>query len=227
MRGRRHPLPHQQAVVTWGSPRACSGAAHRPPCACRCGCGAGEHVVRLGDGPRAVQHPGVRRVVAGDGHRHRDAERAAQLLGDVDQAGRHFPRRIDPVEAVYLEDVEGLDTLAADLASTSEPWRSGGGRRAHRPRRDRPHAAGRRDVHGARRLTAAEPCVAGFRSRRHPDAGGHLTVAPRPHTVSQRGPAAPPRGRGPRRPRAAGFQPGRPGSRGREWRPPHRHRQCR
>ena len=35
---------------------------------------------------------------------------------------RHFPRRIDLVEAVYREDVEGLVTLAADLAGTTEPW---------------------------------------------------------------------------------------------------------
>ena len=35
---------------------------------------------------------------------------------------RHFPRRIDLVEAVYREDVEGLVTLAADLAVATDPW---------------------------------------------------------------------------------------------------------
>lgn len=35
---------------------------------------------------------------------------------------RHFPRRIDLVEAVYLEDVDGLVTHAAELATTAEPW---------------------------------------------------------------------------------------------------------
>jgi AcrR family transcriptional regulator len=35
---------------------------------------------------------------------------------------RHFPRRIDLVEAVYREDVDGLVTLAAELAETAEPW---------------------------------------------------------------------------------------------------------
>lgn len=34
---------------------------------------------------------------------------------------RHFPRRIDLVEAVYREDVEGLVTLAASLQD-EEPW---------------------------------------------------------------------------------------------------------
>ena len=35
---------------------------------------------------------------------------------------RHFPRRIDLVEAVYREDVDGLVTLAGRLADTAEPW---------------------------------------------------------------------------------------------------------
>jgi AcrR family transcriptional regulator len=35
---------------------------------------------------------------------------------------RHFPRRIDLVEAVYREDVDGLVTLAVELAETAEPW---------------------------------------------------------------------------------------------------------
>jgi AcrR family transcriptional regulator len=35
---------------------------------------------------------------------------------------RHFPRRIDLVEAVYREDVEGLVALAAQLSDTAGPW---------------------------------------------------------------------------------------------------------
>jgi AcrR family transcriptional regulator len=35
---------------------------------------------------------------------------------------RHFPRRIDLVEAVYREDVEGLAALADELAASGEPW---------------------------------------------------------------------------------------------------------
>jgi AcrR family transcriptional regulator len=35
---------------------------------------------------------------------------------------RHFPRRIDLVEAVYREDVDGLVTLAEQVAVEDEPW---------------------------------------------------------------------------------------------------------
>lgn len=35
---------------------------------------------------------------------------------------RHFPRRIDLVEAVYREDVDGLTTLAGQLAESAGPW---------------------------------------------------------------------------------------------------------
>ena len=35
---------------------------------------------------------------------------------------RHFPRRIDLVEAVYREDVDGLVALAATVAEEHEPW---------------------------------------------------------------------------------------------------------
>jgi AcrR family transcriptional regulator len=35
---------------------------------------------------------------------------------------RHFPRRIDLVEAVYREDVESLVTLAASAAVDATPW---------------------------------------------------------------------------------------------------------
>ena len=35
---------------------------------------------------------------------------------------RHFPRRIDLVEAVYREDVDGLVTLAEQVAQEDEPW---------------------------------------------------------------------------------------------------------
>src|SRR4051794_7332359 len=35
---------------------------------------------------------------------------------------RHFPRRIDLVEAVYRDDVDGLVALATELSETAEPW---------------------------------------------------------------------------------------------------------
>ncbi|MDQ1742540.1 MAG: hypothetical protein QOE23_879 [Pseudonocardiales bacterium] len=35
---------------------------------------------------------------------------------------RHFPRRIDLVEAVYREDVEGLAALAVRVSTETEPW---------------------------------------------------------------------------------------------------------
>ncbi len=35
---------------------------------------------------------------------------------------RHFPRRIDLVEAVYLEDVDGLVSLGAQVIEVAEPW---------------------------------------------------------------------------------------------------------
>jgi AcrR family transcriptional regulator len=35
---------------------------------------------------------------------------------------RHFPRRIDLVEAVYREDVDGLVQLAEDVGHRAEPW---------------------------------------------------------------------------------------------------------
>jgi AcrR family transcriptional regulator len=35
---------------------------------------------------------------------------------------RHFPRRIDLVEAVYREDVDGLRQLADELGGRAEPW---------------------------------------------------------------------------------------------------------
>lgn len=35
---------------------------------------------------------------------------------------RHFPRRIDLVEAVYREDVDGIVALATDVAERLEPW---------------------------------------------------------------------------------------------------------
>ena len=35
---------------------------------------------------------------------------------------RHFPRRIDLVEAVYREDVESLVALAASVAANATPW---------------------------------------------------------------------------------------------------------
>jgi AcrR family transcriptional regulator len=35
---------------------------------------------------------------------------------------RHFPRRIDLVEAVYREDVDAIVALASDVATRLEPW---------------------------------------------------------------------------------------------------------
>jgi AcrR family transcriptional regulator len=35
---------------------------------------------------------------------------------------RHFPKRIDVVEAVYREDVEELTTVAESVTATMEPW---------------------------------------------------------------------------------------------------------
>ena len=35
---------------------------------------------------------------------------------------RHFPRRIDVVEAVYREDVDELTTVAESVTATMEPW---------------------------------------------------------------------------------------------------------
>lgn len=35
---------------------------------------------------------------------------------------RHFPRRIDLVEAVYREDVDGLVALAAEQSADTDPW---------------------------------------------------------------------------------------------------------
>jgi AcrR family transcriptional regulator len=35
---------------------------------------------------------------------------------------RHFPRRIDLVEAVYREDVDGLVALATTVSADHEPW---------------------------------------------------------------------------------------------------------
>jgi AcrR family transcriptional regulator len=35
---------------------------------------------------------------------------------------RHFPRRIDVVEAVYREDVDELTTVAESVTATLEPW---------------------------------------------------------------------------------------------------------
>ncbi|MFI5269942.1 MAG: TetR/AcrR family transcriptional regulator, partial [Chloroflexota bacterium] len=37
---------------------------------------------------------------------------------------RHFPRRIDLVEAVYRKDVDGLVALAEQLGATLDPWQA-------------------------------------------------------------------------------------------------------
>ena len=47
------------------------------------------------------------------------AKRAGVGIGTL---YRHFPKRIDVVEAVYRTDVDGLVQLAADLVVDTDPW---------------------------------------------------------------------------------------------------------
>jgi AcrR family transcriptional regulator len=47
------------------------------------------------------------------------AKRAGVGIGTL---YRHFPKRIDLVEAVYRTDIDGLVELAAELAASGEPW---------------------------------------------------------------------------------------------------------
>ncbi len=47
------------------------------------------------------------------------AKRAGVGIGTL---YRHFPKRIDLVEAVYRTDVDGLVELAAGLVASAEPW---------------------------------------------------------------------------------------------------------
>jgi AcrR family transcriptional regulator len=47
------------------------------------------------------------------------AKRAGVGIGTL---YRHFPKRIDLVEAVYRTDVDGLVELAEELAASAEPW---------------------------------------------------------------------------------------------------------
>ena len=35
---------------------------------------------------------------------------------------RHFPKRIDVVEAVYVDDVDELETVARTVSADLEPW---------------------------------------------------------------------------------------------------------
>ena len=56
----------------------------------------------------------------GSGASMEEIARAADV--GVGTLYRHFPRRIDLVEAVYSQDVDGLVTLAAGLADEPDPW---------------------------------------------------------------------------------------------------------
>lgn len=92
-------------------------------------------------GPDAAPSTVSGRPLRADAHRNRTrlVEVASELFAargsavTVDEVARsaglgvgtlyrHFPRRIDLVEAVYREDVEGLISLADDLAATKDPW---------------------------------------------------------------------------------------------------------
>jgi AcrR family transcriptional regulator len=55
----------------------------------------------------------------GDASMEAIAKRAGVGIGTL---YRHFPKRIDVVEAVYRTDVDGLVDLAAELVVTREPW---------------------------------------------------------------------------------------------------------
>jgi AcrR family transcriptional regulator len=97
--------------------------------------------------PSAVDHPDVSGPAAGVRPLRADAQRNYELLVDAAKAVfaeeggqasmeaiakraglgigtlyRHFPKRIDLVEAVYRTDVDGLVELAAELATSAEPW---------------------------------------------------------------------------------------------------------
>src|SRR6478752_4158014 len=51
-----------------------------------------------------------------------DAQRNYERLVGAGTLYRHFPRRIDLVEAVYREDVESLVTLADSVVVNAMPW---------------------------------------------------------------------------------------------------------
>jgi AcrR family transcriptional regulator len=97
--------------------------------------------------PPAVDHPDGSEAAVGVRPLRADAQRNYELLVDAargvfaeeggqasmeaiaKRAGvgigtlyRHFPKRIDLVEAVYRTDVDGLVELAAELAASAEPW---------------------------------------------------------------------------------------------------------
>lgn len=64
----------------------------------------------------------AREVLADRGSEATMEEIAKRADVGVGTLYRHFPRRIDLVEAVYREDVDGLVTLAGRVSSDAEPW---------------------------------------------------------------------------------------------------------
>jgi AcrR family transcriptional regulator len=64
----------------------------------------------------------ARQVLAERGSEASMEEIAKRADVGVGTLYRHFPRRIDLVEAVYREDVESLVSLAASVAADAAPW---------------------------------------------------------------------------------------------------------
>ncbi len=66
---------------------------------------------------------GAARTVLGERGSEASMEEIAKAAGvGVGTLYRHFPRRIDLVEAVYLDDVDGLVTLAEQVGAERAPW---------------------------------------------------------------------------------------------------------
>lgn len=63
-----------------------------------------------------------REVLASRGSEASMEEIAKRADVGVGTLYRHFPRRIDLVEAVYREDVDGLVALAHQVGEQAEPW---------------------------------------------------------------------------------------------------------
>jgi AcrR family transcriptional regulator len=64
----------------------------------------------------------AREVLADRGSEATMEEIAKRADVGVGTLYRHFPRRIDLVEAVYREDVDGLAALARSVSADAEPW---------------------------------------------------------------------------------------------------------
>lgn len=105
-------VPTEQLVPTVPTERVVptgAGAAPRPLRADAC-----RNRERLVDSARSVF------AARGSGATVEEIAKAASV--GVGTLYRHFPRRIDLVEAVYREDVEGLVALARRLVESAEPW---------------------------------------------------------------------------------------------------------